>query len=141
MITESLTQSFHAHYCSLTGFDRPFTIQMRYKWERWLFEKYTLDDLSLVIKYLKRKIKQNKRELASLAPRNLIEDTERFADDLVLARAESINKEARGDENRRSVLEATSRTVESQKSVRSAGKIMDGPTMATLLKQWRMENA
>lgn len=90
--TSEDTQKIHAQYRALTGLDVPYTMQTHFMWESWLAAGFIEPDLACVVRYLKAKIKDGKRPKESLLPRNLIQRTDFFGEDLAIARAETRNE-------------------------------------------------
>jgi hypothetical protein len=126
--TEQL-ESLHALYCRLTGFDRPLTMQLRYKWERWCYEGHTAAELELVLKYLMRQVYTVRcRQKECLLPRNVIEDTEQFADNLLVAKAQA--RVPRRDDPKAKVLRvaAIKDSLTAETMARSAADILAGKT-------------
>lgn len=89
--TSADTEKIHAQYKALAGLDVPYTMQAHFMWESWLAAGFNEPDLACVIRYLKSKIKDGKRPKESLLPRNLIQRTDFFGEDLAIARAEARN--------------------------------------------------
>jgi len=86
-ITESEIAALHEAYCKLTdqpGY--PLRFNRQHNWYHWCQCGFTLDDLKLVIRYLKRGISNGKRNPGALKFSNLICQPDRFEDDLFEAR-------------------------------------------------------
>lgn len=122
MITPSDTERFHAEYLRLTGLDIPFTTTQRFRLERFIFDGGNVKDLALVVAYLKRRIRDGKRQRESLLPRNLFVDYSNFAEDLSMARAEQRSQLSPRD----TALKALGRPVEASKPARSVADILAG---------------
>lgn len=122
--TTEETRALHDSYLRLTGLDLRYSIFHHYHWERWLSEGFTKQELDLVVHYIKRRIRDGSRKLESFKFSNLIGNTERFAEDLSMARAEARDRQSKGDPNKRSVLASTGRIEPLVNTVRSAAQIM-----------------
>lgn len=83
----SLFQTLHRAYVAGSGLDLPLTMPKIWAWDAWASKGFTECDLRLVISFIQRRIKENRRRSESLRFKNLIEDTERFYEDLAEARA------------------------------------------------------
>ncbi len=88
MTTTAQIKSMHEEYCRITGLDLPFSMKHHFQWEVWAAH-FTMADLALVVAYIRRRIKEKKRERESLKFSLLIGDYDRFAEDLSMARSES----------------------------------------------------
>lgn len=106
--TTAQTETMHKLYVAMTGLDIPYTMQRHYSWESWLVAGHTQPDLELVVHYIKRRIKEGRREKESLLFRNMIQNKENFAEDLAIAKAESRNSPRMAPDKIR-VLRATGR--------------------------------
>ncbi len=127
------TRSLHADYLRYTGLSIPFTMPLHYRLEAWLAHGGNSTDLELVVKYLKRRIRQGKRPMESLLPRNLFSDYSNFLEDLSIARAEA--RDVR-DPNRDAVLATTGRTAPVQ-TAKPVADIMAGMKALAEFRQWR----
>ena len=93
MTSESDTiHPLHHEYCRLVGFNLALTIERHYWWTAWLARGWTMEDLRLVIRYLQQQIKEGKRNSGALKWSNLIQDANRYEEDLQMARAEQRNR-------------------------------------------------
>lgn len=85
--TESEIAALHDAYCRLTGQEG---LPLRYDrlswWHNWCAAGFTLDDLKLVVRYLKKGIADGKRNQGALKFSNLIIQVDRFEEDLFEAR-------------------------------------------------------
>ncbi len=86
-LTESEIAALHDAYCRLTQQEG---LPLRFDRQRWWFEwcraGFTLDDLKLVVRYLKKGIADRKRNPGSLKFSNLIVQVDKFEEDLFEAR-------------------------------------------------------
>lgn len=83
-------QALHARYCAATAFDLALNYVRIRAWHDWLkWGDWNEADLALVIGYLRRKIAAGDRNPGSLKFSNLIEQPDRFEEDLALARSEN----------------------------------------------------
>lgn len=135
--TEEL-KKLHSQYCALTGLDVPFTSQSSFMWEAWLFNGWTESDLACVVRYIKQKIKEGKRPQESLLPRNLIQRTDFFGEDLAIARAENRNKTTQTPRQR--VLAQSGRPETPKDNCAPVNQILERAKLAEMLGKWKAEN-
>lgn len=76
-------------YNAVTGYNLPLTMQRIFSWDAWMAKGYTGDDLCLVIRHIQFGIRKGTRQEGGLRFSNLIQDTERFGEELGMARAET----------------------------------------------------
>lgn len=135
MITDSTepTHQLHQQYQHCTGLSIPFTMQLHYRLEHWMVQGGTAADMELVVRYLKRRIRQGKRPMESLLPRNLFSDYSNFLEDLSMARADSRPKP---DPAREAVLAATGRTIPVQPA-KPVADILAGCAALAEFRAWR----
>ena len=115
----------HAVYCNITDRALLMTSRHLWAWEIWKAKGFTEDDLRLVVRHIKNLIKLNRRRPESFRFHLLVEDTDRFAEDLAEARAAA--RTPKTDYGRREVLKATGRaTVSNENKTRTAAEIMAG---------------
>lgn len=137
--TSADTEKIHAQYKALTGLDVPYTMQTHFMWESWLASGFTEPDLACVIRYLKSKIKDGKRPKESLLPRNLIQRTDFFGEDLAIARAEARNTHTPTPRER--ILAQSGRSSDEPKdAAQRVRSILERTKLAEMLKQWKAEN-
>lgn len=86
-VTTENYHDYHALYCQATTRDIPYSMVFHYRWALWASKGYSKDDLLVVIAFIKRRIKEKRRQPESLRLHNLL-DPERFIDDLLDARQE-----------------------------------------------------
>lgn len=79
--------AIHAAYCRATGFQLRLSYPRERAWHEYLSAGFTIEDLLLVIEWIKREIRSERRREASLLFRNLVEQVERFEEDRALAMA------------------------------------------------------
>jgi hypothetical protein len=107
--------------------DVPYSMARHFQWESWWAHGYREADLHCVIAYLLEKIRAGHRFLESLKFSNLIGNTERFAEDLSVARAWNRANSGRPDPARTSILKQTNRHADQFKdTVRSAEQVIKG---------------
>lgn len=124
-------EKLHELYCSVTGLQLKFTMAFNYYWEVWIGEGFTADDLICVIRYLQRRVKSGQRKIESLRFRSLIQNTEWFADELSMARADARNP--RPSRGLREVLRATGRPAEPPKpEAKKIDEILASPAFHSL---------
>lgn len=88
--THDQIQALHTAYCTLTG----WSINARlyeHEWLAFMQFGYTQDDLSLVLRTLKRDIANGKRFEGAMRFRNIISDLAKFDQELAEARARQRN--------------------------------------------------
>lgn len=102
--------------------DIAWSIQRLYQWEFWVAKGYNAHDLHTVIAHIKKRIFQKRRYPESLAFRNLIGNTDRFAEDLAEARAEN---RGRVDPGKAAVLRATGRPVREHSHAQPAKEVVE----------------
>jgi len=106
-------EALHAEYIRLTG--RPVELDYlnQTMWIVWLkyckTDPFTIDDLRLVVPFLKEQIRKGNRREGCLKFHNLIKSPDWFMEDRTDARAAKRAKAHAGDPARRSVLAATGR--------------------------------
>lgn len=135
--TTQQTQAIHSAYKALTGLDVPYTMQLHYAWEQWLINGWQEPDLACVVRYIKVKIKEGKRPKESLLPRNLIQRTDFFAEDLAIARAESRN--TRTETPRQSILRSAGMATEKKTEARPAGSVLEGDALKEFMAKCKQE--
>jgi hypothetical protein len=85
--TESEIAALHEAYCLLTGQEGlPLRFDRQRQWYDWCRCGFTLDDLKLVVRYLKKGIADRSRNQGALKFSNLIVQVDRFEEDLFEAR-------------------------------------------------------
>lgn len=90
--TETQVQALHTEFCRLTESTLALHYERQRAWAAWLTREWTSADLKLVIRYLKKGIRERQRHPGSLKFRNLIshdpEILDNFEEDLNAARRE-----------------------------------------------------
>jgi hypothetical protein len=118
-----MLSDLHKHYVALTGLDLVLTMPRIYQWEAWKVHGWTSAELSLVVRHIQKRIKENRRRPESLLFRNLIQDTERFEEDLAEARA--LARVPKVNHALRSVMRASGRELKpEQGTARTPGQII-----------------
>lgn len=139
-ITTQQTEQLHSQYIKLTGLQVPYSMGRHYYWEQFIAAGHTGNDLSLLVGYIKRRIREKRREKESLMFRNLIQNLENTEDDLSMARAEA--RIPHHDPSKASVLRATQRPITA--TVSQPTPVIDvmeqHKEMARLLAEWRNKN-
>lgn len=135
------TQSIHELYNRLTGLAIPYSMQRHFHWEQWLVRGHTTQDLELVIRYLRSRVSDGKRQRECLLFRNVIANVESFEEDLSMARSNSRDRRHTLDPARESVLQS-SRIVMKEKSPEKPAvnvvQVMEQHAlMAKLLHDWK----
>lgn len=103
------TEMVHKAYCAMTGLYVPLTMARMCTWHAWLCRGWTIDHLRLVVNFISHKLSEPART-NSLRFSRLIEDMDRFEEDLAEAQARA--RVPRIDAGRAQVLRATGRVVE-----------------------------
>lgn len=137
---KSAVEQCHRSWQQFTGMDVPLSLGIICRWEHFLHAGFTEPDLVLVINYIKRRMqdRKNPRQRESLRLDRLIEDTDKFAMDLAMARGTA---RIATETPRQRILKATGRPVEDKDTVRTPAQVMaEHQTMAALLKQWKESN-
>ncbi len=117
--------SIYAIYCNITERALLMTSRHLWAWEIWKAKGFTEDDLRLVVCHIKNLIKLNRRRPESFRFHLLVEDTDRFAEDLAEARAAA--RIPKMDYGKREVLRETGRAiVQNENKTRTAAEIMAG---------------
>lgn len=132
------TQRIHAQYRALTGLDVPYSMQLHYMWEQWLAMGWQEPDLACVVRYIKQKIKECKRPKESLLPRNLIQRTDFFAEDLAISRAEARNTCT--ETPRQRVLAQSGRPEQPPERCKPIRDVIAESKALADLQQWKIEN-
>lgn len=123
MIDETkLLRDLHQAYVNGSGLVVEFTMSRIHAWQLWRSRGWGFADLGLVLKYLKRMIKEGKKWQSSLGFRALIENTDAFEELLAMARAQA--RQPKVDRAKAEVLRATGRKEEVKAQPRSAAEIL-----------------
>lgn len=101
-------ESLHQTYLDYSGMICVLHTARYFPWEAWLERGFTEADLKLVIRHIKNEINDHRRTMAALKFSNLIQDADRFEEDLSVARA--LARRPKPDYERTRVLQATGRT-------------------------------
>jgi hypothetical protein len=131
------TQFLHKLYCGVTDQDIPFSMARHYVYERFMAAGYDKAELEVVVRYIKRKIKAGARYPESLMFRNLIQNIDRFAEDLSMARGEERAIKDRQDTPRKEILRAANINLDPKRdnTVRSAAQVLAGMEALKKLRQ------
>ncbi len=141
MINQEHIKALYDCYVTATKLDLKLTMGLTFQLERFAVEGFTCDDVNLVVAYLWRRIKAGKRQKECLLPRNLIVNTDEFAENLSMARSESRSLQTKPDPRKESVLKATGRSAEVTSDTKSAQQILEqNKLMASMLSKWKEEN-
>lgn len=77
----------HRRYCELTGYRLLLSIDRHYWWAQWLAKGFTDADLALVVRNIQKGIKTGNRHQGALKWSHLIQEPDRFEEELMEARA------------------------------------------------------
>lgn len=80
-------EKLHGIYCKSTRMEIQLTHDRIYYWWQWIKRGFTVEDLVMVLGYLRREIANRKRNPGALKFKNLVCDTEGFEEDLAMVRA------------------------------------------------------
>lgn len=127
-------ETIHKQYRALTGLDVPFTMTAYFLWSAYLARGLAEPDLACMIRYLKLKIKENRRPRESLLLANMIQDLDKFQEYLSMARAESRN--SRTETPKQSILRAAGRPEQSKTEARPVKDIIGG---CKAFEQWKQD--
>ena len=136
-MTTIQTKTLHDEYNRLTGLDIPYSMSKHYGWEQWIVHGYTQSDLAPVVNYIRRRIKERRREKESLLFRNLIQNYDNFGEDLAMAKAE--NRVPQRTERDR-VLAAVGRPSVLDREPVTPGQVMAGDKALEQFREWRKKN-
>lgn len=118
-------QTTHELYCTLTGLFIPWEMRRLWNWEQFCL-KFSDDDLRIVIKFIKDKVRMGK-PARSFTFRNFIggpESISFFEEDLAEAKAR--NRATRKDPERTAVLRATGREENHTRPARTSADVIAG---------------
>lgn len=123
-MTREEIHALHKVFVELTGRDIPLDLQgyREHQWWDWGQQGYTEADLRLVVDYVRRGIREGKRNVGALKFVNMIGDPLRFGEDL--AEAKALARQPKRDRNRDEVLRASGRSTEPKANPRTADEIM-----------------
>ncbi len=121
----------HAAYKALTGIEAELTMSVRFVWEAFLV-RYSEPDLACVVRYLRQRIKEKRREVESLGMRNLVSNLDYFAETLSMARAESRNSIK--ESPRQEILRAVGRPEKPKEQCKPIAEVLAD------LQNWKREN-
>lgn len=133
---EEITKLYSA-YKALTGLEVPYTMQLRFTFEAFIAAGFNEPDLACVVRYIKGKIKEGKRPKESLLPRNLIQRTDFFAEDLAISRAEARN--TRTETPRQAILRATGRPEQPSTPPKAVKSILEGDALKEFMLKCKQE--
>lgn len=108
MTDNSTISNLHHEYRTLTGYDLGLDYWRERCWADWCSKGFTVEDLRLVVRWLKDGIRKETRRPGCLKFSNLIQQLDRFEEDLVEAKAELRNK-IHAPTEKQMVLRATGR--------------------------------
>lgn len=101
--------SAHAKFEQLTGKQYQLHMARKFAWEKFLVRrKFSEDDMTIVVRYLQKEIREGRTFPPVLWFNNLIEETDKFEEYLNDAKAKARNAQP-AKTDRDSVLEATGR--------------------------------
>jgi hypothetical protein len=85
--SDAIIKPLHEAYVSSTGLSLEYTPSRRFAWERWMFRKWNKEDLFVVVRHLKTKIRNGQKWPSCLSFNRLIGDEDAFEEQLAEARA------------------------------------------------------
>lgn len=83
--------ALHSEYCRLARAQIALTTDRAYWWGAWVKRGFVIDDLQLVITAIRNGIKSKRRYPEALKWSNLIQDLDKFEEDLALVKAEGVD--------------------------------------------------
>lgn len=104
-------KDLHLIYIRETGLSIAYSMQRHYAWEAFRTRGFTDDDLTLVCRTLRKRVKKGFRQIASLSFRFLVEDLDSFEELLAECRALQ-RRPTPMHVNKADVLRATGRSAE-----------------------------
>lgn len=139
-ITTETTRAMLDHFneqVAIEGLHEDYTMSQHFRFEQWLARGFTKDDLAIVIRYMRYRIRMGKREKESLLLRNLISNPDNFSEELSMAR--SWSRAPKGHTDKASVLKASGRpsTVQEQPTAVSAKAVLERTKLAAMLAEWK----
>ena len=121
-IDRAAIADLHYEYRRLTGFDLKLDFYRERVWWEWCQKGNGVEELCMVVNYLKDKIKKCERNPGSLKFHNLIGNVDFFEEDLSPARAHA--RKPKLDYGRQAVLKATGRTENHTTPPRTAAQVL-----------------
>lgn len=115
-------EPLHSCYCQATTRHIPYNVSFHYRWALWASKGWSRDDLLVVIAFIKRKIKDKRRQPESLRLYNLL-DPDRFAEDLCDSRQEARKSQPTP---RSEALRTIGRTEPEPERVRTPAQVLAG---------------
>lgn len=138
-ITTETTRAMLGYFneqVAIESLSEEYTMSQHFRFEQWLARGFTKDDLALVIRYMRYRIRMGKREKESLLLRNLISNPDEFSENLSMAK--SWSRAPKGHTDKSSVLKATGRAEQVlAPTAVSAKAVLERPKLAEMLRQWR----
>ena len=122
--TTDQTKAFHTRWQQLTGIELAYDFSRHFAWEQWIGKGLTIADLETIVAYIKKRIRQGRREKESLMFRNMVNNVDNALEDLSIAKAETRNE--RLTDARSSVLRASGRSDVVEKPAKAVGDILKG---------------
>ena len=121
-IDRAKISDLHYEYRRLTGFDLKLDFYRERVWWEWCQKGNDVEELCMVVNYLKDKIKKGERNPGSLRFHNLIGNVDFFEEDLSPARAHA--RKPKVDHGREAILKSTGRTESHDKPPRTAAQVL-----------------
>jgi len=85
-MSRELAEKLHRIYCAETGLEIPLRMGRDRAWFEWMRAGNTAQDLVMVIRFLKKGIARQARNLGCLRFKNLIEQVDYFDEELAMAK-------------------------------------------------------
>lgn len=136
--TMEQTKLLHARWQQLTGLEVPYDFSRHFAWEMWISKGLTIADLETIVAYIKKRIKQGRREKESLMFRNMVNNVDNAIEDLSIARAESRN--SRTESPKAEILRAAGYVEPEKQTTRPVSDVLAAAKALDDLRKWRMEN-
>lgn len=122
--TTDQTKAFHVRWQQLTGIELAYDFSRHFAWEQWIGKGLTITDLEIIVTYIKKRIRQGRREKESLMFRNMVNNVDNALEDLSIARAETRNE--RKETPRERILSSVGMSKPQPERVQPVGDIMAG---------------
>ncbi len=90
-LLQSEIDALHAEYLRLVGGDLTLSMDRIYWWGQWRLKGWGIEELRLVIGHIQNGIKAKRRNLGALKWSNLIQQIDRYEEEIIEARAEKRN--------------------------------------------------
>lgn len=132
------TKALHSRWQQLTGLEVPYDFSRHFAWEMWISKGLTITDLETIVVYIKKRIKQGRREKESLMFRNMVNNVDNAIEDLSIARAEARN--SRTESPKAEILRAAGHIEPEKQTARPVGDVAKAALAFDAFKIWKRDN-